>query len=242
MRIRKWFGSRRQRTYRTRPYRRRHPREPGVFDRQGRIPGFDQAAVEQAAIVFIGAGGLNSWSALGAVQAGAKTIVLCDRDGVEASNCNRQCFTPRQVGMPKVFALGENLARFGGGESTITAFPNHFEDMVALYGTEVFSHASLAVIGVDREASRVTASQHFRRLRIPTIFSGVSVDGKTGSIMTQTPGGPCYGCVFPQVVNALGRPQPLANPCAPTPAMSPILQRFAKLFALRIRSDAPVEV
>jgi sulfur carrier protein ThiS adenylyltransferase len=229
MRISEWFGSSRPRIYRTRAYRVRNPHEPGVFDRQQRIEGFDQAALSKAAVVFIGAGGLNSWPALAATQAGLKRLVLCDRDVVSASNLHRQAFTPRQVGTPKVFALAENLAAFGGGETTITAYPHHFEDMVALYGTEVFSKASLAVIGIDSEASRVAASRHFRRLQIPAILSGVSIDGKTGSIVVQRPGGPCYGCCFPQVVQGLRERQPLTNPCLPTPAMSPILHAVSGL-------------
>jgi molybdopterin/thiamine biosynthesis adenylyltransferase len=229
MRISEWFGSRRVRIYQTRPYRPTHPHEQGVFDRQERIPGFDQAALLKAAVVFIGAGGLNSWPALAAVQAGLQKIMVVDRDVVEAANCNRQFFTPRQVGRPKVFALAENLAAFGAGESTMTAYPHHFEDMVALSGADVFSDATVAVVGIDSEESRVAASQHFRRLRIPAILSGVSVDGKTGSIMIQAPEGPCYGCCFPQVVKALGSRQAGAQPCAPTPAMSPILHAVGGL-------------
>jgi sulfur carrier protein ThiS adenylyltransferase len=194
-----------------------------------RIPGFDQAALSKATVVCIGAGGLNSWPALGAVQAGVKNIIVVDRDAVEASNCSRQFFTPRQVGKPKVFALAENLAAFGAGTTTIAAWPYHFEDAVALYGTEVFSHATVAVIGIDSEDSRVAASGHFRRLKIPALLSGISADGKSGSIVVQRPGGPCYGCCFPQVVNGLGKRPALSNPCLPTPAMSPILHAVSGL-------------
>jgi hypothetical protein len=130
--------------------------------------------------------------------------------------------------MRKVFALGETLSRYGAGKTTITANPYHFEDMVVLYGMDVFSTCAVAVVGVDSEESRVAASQHFRRLAIPTIFSGVSSDGKTGFVLIQAPGGPCYGCVFPEVIKALGRASGQTS-CAPTPAMSPILHTLSGL-------------
>jgi adenylyltransferase/sulfurtransferase len=177
---------------------------------------------------FIGAGGLNSWSALGVVQAGIRKITLCDRDTIEVSNCHRQFYRPADVGRYKVEALGEQLALFGAGETTITSFPYHFEDMVALYGKEVFGTSTVAVIGVDSEKSRVRASRHFRALNIPAIFSGVSAEGKTGFVFIQSPTGPCYGCVFPQVVKATSVPTQ-ATPCAPTPAMSPILHAVSGL-------------
>jgi molybdopterin/thiamine biosynthesis adenylyltransferase len=156
------------------------------------------------------------------VQAGIKKVQLCDRDRLEASNLNRQFYRPADIGRYKVKALGEQLALFGAGETTITSFPYHFEDMLALYGKEVFSTCQVAVIGVDSEVSRVCASRHFRALNIPAIFSGVSAEGKTGFVLIQSPTGPCYGCAFPQVVKATSE-STQATPCAPTPAMSPIL-------------------
>jgi molybdopterin/thiamine biosynthesis adenylyltransferase len=215
-------------TYQTTPYRPKTPREHSVFDRQKLIPGFDQSALEHAQVVFIGAGGLNSWPALGAVQAGIKKVLLCDRDRLEASNLNRQFYRPPDVGRYKVEALGRELARFGAGETTITSFCYHFEDMLALYGKEVFGTSTVAVIGVDNEESRVSASRHFRSLAIPAIFSGVSREGKTGFVLIQSPTGPCYGCVFPQVVKAPSVPAQ-ATLCAPTPAMSPILHAVSGL-------------
>ncbi|MDQ3831628.1 MAG: ThiF family adenylyltransferase, partial [Candidatus Tectomicrobia bacterium] len=137
MRISEWFDSSRPRIYRTRPYHARNLHEHSVFDRQQRIPGFDQAALERAAVVFIGAGGLNSWPALGLTQAGCRKILLCDRDRTEISNCNRQFLPPTMVGRYKVEALGRELACFGAGETTIESYPFHFEDMVALYGHQV---------------------------------------------------------------------------------------------------------
>jgi molybdopterin/thiamine biosynthesis adenylyltransferase len=182
---------------------------------------------------MIGAGGLGSWPALGLVQAGVKKLVLCDRDRFEISNANRQFFRPANVGRYKVDALGKELAAFGPGQTKIEAVPYHFEDMVAVYGTNAFSTCNVAVIGVDSEESRIAASQHFRALQIPAIFSGVSQEGKTGFVFIQSPGAdqPCYGCVFPQVATALASENPPEEyfPCPRTPAMSPILHALCGL-------------
>jgi molybdopterin/thiamine biosynthesis adenylyltransferase len=227
MRIKLWFGSKMPRIYRTTPYTPKSLGEHPFTHRQELIPGFDQAALSSQA-VFIGAGGLNSWPALGLVQAGIRKVTLCDRDTLEVSNCNRQFYRPADIGRFKVDALGRELARFGAGETTIESFPYHFEDMVALYGKEVFITSTVAVIGVDNEESRVRASRHFRALGIPAIFSGVCAEGKTGFVFIQSPTGPCYGCVFPQVVKTPSAPTP-ATACAPTPAISPILHAVSGL-------------
>ena len=230
MRFNEWFNSPTCRTYHTRPYKGGNPREHAFSDRQELIPGFAQATLQLAEVTFIGAGGLNCWSALGLVQAGIKKVLLCDRDRIEASNCNRQFYPPSAVGQHKVHALGEGLSRLGAGETTIVSFPYHFEEMLVLSGKDVFATTKVAVIGVDNEESRVAASKHFRAISIPAIFSGVSIDGKTGFVFVQSSSltSPCYGCVFPQVVKALAQ-ETLEAPCPRTPAMSPILHALSGL-------------
>jgi molybdopterin/thiamine biosynthesis adenylyltransferase len=230
MRFKEWFNSTTCRTYHTRPYKSGNPREHAFDDRQKLIPGFVQETLKLSEVVFIGAGGLNCWSTLGLVQAGIRKVLLCDRDRIEASNCSRQFYPPTAVGQYKVHALGEGLSRLGAGETTIVSYPYHFEEMLVLYGTDVFATTKVAVIGVDNEESRVAASKHFRAHSIPAIFSGVSIDGKTGFVFVQTssPDSPCYGCAYPQVIKALMN-QTLAAPCPRTPAMSPIVHALSGL-------------
>src|SRR5712691_6149879 len=137
MSIKQWFGSKVPRRYQTTPYRPRSLGEHTFTHRQELIPEVDQSVLSASEAAFIGTGGLNSWAALGAVQAGMRKILLCDRDSIEVSNCNRQFHCPADVGRYKVEALGKQLARFGAGATTIESFPYHFEDMLALYGKDV---------------------------------------------------------------------------------------------------------
>jgi len=226
MRRRRSSSSPQPRRYQTWPSLPKNPREDPFNDRQTLIPGFNQQALRKVAI--IGTGGLGSWPALGLTQAGCRCIVLCDPDLTERSNCSRQFLPPAAVGRYKVEALGEELARFGAGESVIETYPFSFEELVVLYGREVFADCQVALIGVDSEESRVAASRHFRQLQIPAIFSGVSLDAKTGFVLIQSPGGICYGCVYSDVVKEVSE-QTIQNPCPRTPAMSPILHALSGL-------------
>lgn len=58
-----------------------------------------------------GAGGLGSNCAAALARSGVGTLVIADFDIVEEANLNRQFYFEAQVGMPKVKALQENLAR-----------------------------------------------------------------------------------------------------------------------------------
>jgi thiamine biosynthesis protein ThiF family 2 len=58
-----------------------------------------------------GLGGLGSSVAIALARVGVGTLVVADFDVVEPSNLNRQQYFLDQIGMPKVKALKENLAR-----------------------------------------------------------------------------------------------------------------------------------
>jgi hypothetical protein len=92
----------------------------------------------------------------------------------------------------------------------------------------VFADCQVALVGVDSEESRVAASRHFRAIGVPAIFSGVSLEAKTGFVLIQSPGGICYGCVYADVVKEVSA-QTIQNPCPRTPAMSPILHALSGL-------------
>jgi len=60
-------------------------------------------------IGFIGAGGLGSNCAMHLARSGFSNLILVDPDRIEASNLNRQAFFLRQLGIPKVEALRDNI-------------------------------------------------------------------------------------------------------------------------------------
>lgn len=68
-----------------------------------------QKRLQSCRVGIAGAGGLGSNAAMLLARSGIENMRLIDHDIVEASNLNRQQFWPRQIGMPKVEALSQNL-------------------------------------------------------------------------------------------------------------------------------------
>lgn len=73
---------------------------PGVHER-----------VKRATVGIAGAGGLGSAIAVALARIGVGHLIVADFDVVEPSNLNRQQYFIDQIGLPKVEALRENLAR-----------------------------------------------------------------------------------------------------------------------------------
>ncbi len=74
------------------------------------LTAYQRKALCGAVVGIAGAGGLGSNCAAMLVRSGIRTLVLADYDCLEASNLNRQWYTPDQLGMPKVHALAANLS------------------------------------------------------------------------------------------------------------------------------------
>ena len=81
----------------------------------------------------------------------------------------------------------------------------------------------VAICGVDNNPARVAASHHFRALGVPVIFSAVSADADHGYVFVHEKGGPCVGCLFPDMACDD------RYPCPGTPAISDILQAVGAL-------------
>jgi bacteriocin biosynthesis cyclodehydratase domain-containing protein len=69
-----------------------------------------QAALRDATVVVLGAGGLGTWALAGLACAGVGHLVAVDHDRVDLSNLNRQVlYRTADVGRPKVEVAGEAL-------------------------------------------------------------------------------------------------------------------------------------
>ena len=62
-----------------------------------------------------GAGGLGSNCAASLVRSGLMSLVIADPDSVSQPNLDRQFYFARQIGLPKVLALAENLKAIAPG-------------------------------------------------------------------------------------------------------------------------------
>lgn len=70
-----------------------------------------RARLRESSVAILGCGGLGSNVAAMLLRSGVRKLVLVDIDRVEADNLNRQLFFRDQIGMLKVEALAETLAR-----------------------------------------------------------------------------------------------------------------------------------
>jgi len=80
------------------------------FDRQKRIPDWNQSLVEEQVCLCLGCGGLGCTVALDLVRLGVKKIFIVDKDVVDVHNLNRQIlFSKDDIGKKKVEAAFKNL-------------------------------------------------------------------------------------------------------------------------------------
>ena len=134
--------------YCCRDLRRRNNDLSAVNDRQKRVPGFCQKALDRLGMAVIGAGGLGSEFVRGAVKKGIGKITIYDGDDVEFSNLNRQFFTPRDVGQNKAFRLAQNASRAGFLGSRLIAVPYFFQAAVE---RKLVHPCHLVFCGVDND-------------------------------------------------------------------------------------------
>lgn len=147
-------------------------------------------------MVLIGAGGLNGEVGHGLARKGVGRLTIFDHDVVELSNLARQQFTAADLDQNKALALARNLARQATGRSLIEGHARSFQDAVQ---SGVPATGSLAVVGVDNNATRIAASEYYLRRRIPVVFLAVDERAARGYVFVQTsqPGQPCFLCLFP---------------------------------------------
>ena len=172
------------------------PLKENVFERQARIPGFDQEKLAFATVVLIGAGGLGGEIGEGLVRKGVGRIKIFDADVVEPSNLNRQFFFKENIYKNKAVSLAENLSWFGFGKTALYGYSYSFEEAFAL---NIDLSCSVAVVGVDNNPCRVRAASYFFKRKTPVIFTAVSEDGNSGYVFVQESkqDSPCFGCLNP---------------------------------------------
>ena len=190
--------------------------------------GFDQAVYSSSSVVCIGAGGLVSQIAPTLARKGIGGLTILDDDVVEPSNLNRQRFYSKDLGRNKAYALIENLLPECVRTTLLTAYPLLLEEAI---DSGIDLGCDVVICGVDNNPARVVASRYFRNLKIPVIYTAVSVDADHGYVFVQEATGPCFGCLFPDAVDSR------SYPCPATPAIADILQLVGALTVYAIDSS-----
>ncbi|MFN0278961.1 MAG: HesA/MoeB/ThiF family protein [Pyrinomonadaceae bacterium] len=173
------------------------PDEHDLYARHEDIPAHNQTLLEQARIVLVGGGGLNSWAGVGLTRSGARSITAIDHDRVDRTNLSRQFFGTEDIGQLKGIALAKNLAAQAAGGSSITGIGLSFEDALEKYPLP----ADIFVAGVDNNECRLQVVREARRRSVPAVFTMLSRDGMRCQAFLQNASKlePCLWCALPNL-------------------------------------------
>jgi molybdopterin/thiamine biosynthesis adenylyltransferase len=200
-----------------------------VTNRQEKLPGFNQQALEKAQVILIGAGGLGGECGEALVRKGVGELVILDFDIVEPTNLNRQRFYKSDLYKNKAHRLARNLAKEGYCGTLIQGYGLSFQDAVE-QGIDLLG--SVAIVGVDNNPARTAASRFYRERNIPVIFTAVSAQADHGYVFIQEPGEDkaCFGCRFPKSINDD------TYPCPGTPSIKDILKTVSGIVSYAVDS------
>jgi len=151
------------------------------------------ARVSQATVGIAGVGGLGSAVAIALARTGVGRLIIADFDLVEPSNLNRQHYFLDQLGLPKVYALRDTLARINPHVHVAAC---HLR-LTATNVTEIFGAVDVLVEAFDRADQKAMLVEAFAA-RFPdrpvVAGSGMAGYGASNSITTRRHGRNLYLC------------------------------------------------
>lgn len=155
---------------------------PGVHER-----------VKPSIVGIAGVGGLGSAIAIALARTGIGQLIIADFDIVEPSNLNRQQYFIDQIGLPKVYALKDTLARINP-HVRVTAC--HLRLTPANIET-VFGQSQILVEAFDQAEQKVMLIESFASSfpQRPIVSgSGMAGYGPANTIQTQRVANNLYLC------------------------------------------------
>jgi sulfur carrier protein ThiS adenylyltransferase len=172
--------------------------------------------VRRARVGVAGCGGLGSTVAIALARTGVGALVLADFDVVEPSNLNRQQYFVDQLGLHKVDALADNLAR----ANPYVRVERHRRRIGAGDVPELFGACDVVAECFDDPAAKAELAGAMRA-RLPAIplvaVSGIAGHGPAGRIRSrrifggsflvgdgETAARPGLGLLAPRVTVAAG--------------------------------------
>ena len=152
-----------------------------------------QAKLNQAKVLFIGAGGLGSPALLYLAAAGIGTIGIVDFDVVDLSNLQRQVVhTEARIGMKKTESAALTIKALNPEVKVVQHLEMLTEDNV----DRLIADYDLVIDGTDTFETRYTLNDAAVRAAIPVVHA--SVFRFEGQLTVFVPfEGPCYRCLYP---------------------------------------------
>ncbi|MDH3997582.1 MAG: sulfur carrier protein ThiS adenylyltransferase ThiF [Desulfuromonadales bacterium] len=149
--------------------------------------------VKQTTIGIAGVGGLGSAIAIALARTGIGHLIIADFDLVEPSNLNRQQYFLDQLGLPKVYALRDTLARINPQVRVTACHLKLTPDNIEL----VFGHAQILLEAFDVAEQKAMLIENFAA-RFPdrpmVAASGMAGFGPANTVVTRKVTNNLYLC------------------------------------------------
>jgi molybdopterin/thiamine biosynthesis adenylyltransferase/rhodanese-related sulfurtransferase len=152
-----------------------------------------QAKLNEAKVLFIGAGGLGAPALLYMAAAGVGTIGIVDFDDVDLTNLQRQVIhAENRIGMKKTSSAAMTIKGLNPEVKVI----EHIEMLTEENVDRLISGYDLVIDGTDTFETRYTLNDAAVRAAIPVVHA--SVFRFEGQLTVFVPfEGPCYRCLDP---------------------------------------------
>ena len=140
------------------------------FDRQLRLPGWNQKALKDSSVLIVGVGGLGTEVAKNLAMAGVGVLHLIDLDIIEHSNLNRQIlFYDAEEGEPKSRIAARTLKKINPHSRYFWHYSN-LEDV----NPDIYAKADLYISGLDSVTARNELMRRAVQFKKPLIDGGTA--------------------------------------------------------------------
>jgi len=159
------------------------------------IGGPGQAALLDAKVAIVGAGGLGGPAGLYLAAAGVGHITIIDDDVVEPSNLQRQIqFVHMDRGMSKAVVMADTLIELNPDTVPMPVQKR----LTADNAKDLLAGHDVVLDGVDDFQSRYDMNEACLALRIPLISGALGRFNGQVSLFPSDGSGPCYRCFVPE--------------------------------------------
>jgi molybdopterin/thiamine biosynthesis adenylyltransferase len=154
-----------------------------------------QAALLDAKVLCVGAGGLGSPVAMYLAAAGVGTLGILDFDKVDLTNLQRQLLHDTDdVGRSKVDSAAERL----NGINPDVRVVKHDTVLTSDNAFEILGQYDLVVDGTDNFPVRYLVNDATQMLGKPLVYGSIFQFDGQASVFMPGPETPCYRCLFPE--------------------------------------------
>jgi molybdopterin/thiamine biosynthesis adenylyltransferase len=193
----------------------------------------------RARVLLVGLGGLGCPAALAMARSGAALLGLCDDDVVERSTLHRQIlFGEGDVGSSKVDAAARAIPARAIAGVDPPALRLHHTRLLPENALSIVREYDVVLEGSDNFATKFLAADACALAGIPVVHAS-AVRWIGTALAVAAGGGPCYRCLFEDVL-----PADEAPGCAEAGVMGPVVGIVAAAqvdLALALLDGLPVE-